>query len=337
MKGSTFKRCGCRSEDGRQLGRSCPRLGTKGHGRWFYVFDRPADEQGRRRQEKRGSWATKAEAEQELREAMGNADQGLRTDHKITTGEWLRFWLAERTKTTGTSAAGKPLRPNTAALYRQHIDYLLPHLGSIPLARLRPEHVSTALDAVLRDSRARGGRTMGPTTLRRVHAALRAALNTAVKSRRITWNPAVHVELPAADRPQVQPWTPLELGTFLDGTAAHRLGPLFEAMASTGMRRGEALGLRWSDLDLTAGVIVVRRQLLSIGGRVSFGPPKTTSGEGRLVELDSGTLGTLLALRLAQDVERAAGARPTRTAASSSPGRTAARTTRTTSRRRSSG
>jgi Phage integrase family len=53
-------------------------------------------------------------------------------------------------------------------------------------------------------------------------------------------------------------------------------------------------------------VIVVRQQLTSVNGRVAFAPPKTASGEGRLVELESGTLGTLLALRLAQDAERAA-------------------------------
>jgi integrase len=176
---------------------------------------------------------------------VARAGSGMSTDDKLTTGEWLTYWLAERTKATGTSAAGKALRPSTGALYRLHLDYLLPHIGGIPLARLRPEDISRALDAVLRESRARGGKTMGPTTLRRVHAALRAALNTAVKQRKIAWNPAVHVELPTAERPQVTPWSPAELGAFLDATAAHRLGAVFETMAGTGLRRGEALGLRW--------------------------------------------------------------------------------------------
>jgi integrase len=252
MKGATYKRCGCRGEDGRQLGKACPRLGAKGHGRWYYVLDVGTDERGRRKQKKKGSFATRAEAEQKLREAMGRADQGLPLEDKTTTGEWLKHWLKEKTKATGTSAAGKTIRPATAALYSAHVDYLLPHLGHVPLAKLRPEHVSAALDAVLRDSQARGG-GMGPVTLRRVHAALRGALNVAVKARRISYNPAVHVELPETQRRQVQPWSPLELGTFLDATAAHRLGSLFEVMATSGLRRGEALGLRWSDLDLDAG------------------------------------------------------------------------------------
>jgi len=117
---------------------------------------------------------------------------------------------------------------------------------------------------------------MSPATLRRYHATLSGALNAAVKEQRLASNPCRHVELPSAPRPRVTPWSPTQLGAFLDHASADRLAALYELMALTGCRRGEALGLRWSDVDLDRGVLLVRRQLLDGGaGQPTFGPPKT--------------------------------------------------------------
>jgi integrase len=79
---------------------------------------------------------------------------------------------------------------------------------------------------------------------------------------------------------------------------------LYEVMAATGLRRGEACGLRWTDVDLERGRLVVRKQVV-IGHELRFGLPKTASGEARVVDLDDGTVGALLGHRLAQDAERA--------------------------------
>ena len=146
----------------------------------------------------------------------------------------------------------------------------------------------------------------GPTTLARNHACLRAALNAAVKSRRIPFNPTNGVTLPSAPKKQIHPWEAAELGRFLDYTSSHRLGSLFAVLAFAGLRRGEALGLKWTDVDVGAGTITICRQLLNQwdeNGAV-FGVPKTESGV-RVIELDSGTLGTLITHRLRQDEERA--------------------------------
>jgi integrase len=149
-------------------------------------------------------------------------------------------------------------------------------------------------------------RVAGPTTLRRVHACLRASLNAAVRSRRLAYNPALGVELPAVPKQQVRPWEPHELGAFLDHVQAHRLGALFEVLAACGLRRGEALGLAWKDINFLEGTLTIRRQLLNAwaDGAPVFGEPKTATGR-RVVELDSRTLGTLIAHRLSQDTERA--------------------------------
>jgi len=145
----------------------------------------------------------------------------------------------------------------------------------------------------------------GPSTVRRVHATLRSALSDAKRRRLISYNPAVDVALPKTSRPKVRPWEPGELGKFLDHAASDRLGVLFEVMAASGLRRGEACGLRWADVDLERGRLVVRQQVVVIGHELRFGPPKTASGDARVVDLDDGTVGALLGHRLAQDTERA--------------------------------
>ncbi len=301
MRGSTFKRCACRDPSGRQLGKRCPKLGQKRHGTWYLVMALPVGADGRRRQLKRGGFATKAEAEAELDRLRARSSRGQQVERRQTTGDWLTYWLAEKTKITGASAVGKPVRATTARGYRQHVDhYLIPKLGHVMLTQLRAEHISAAYDELLAENP-----TMGPTTLRRVHACLSSALTAAVKARRLDFNPSQHIRLPDASRPKVHPWEPADLGTFLDHVAAHRLGILFEVMAATGLRRGEALGLQWSDVELEAGVIVVRRQLVQVGSGTAFGPPKTRSGEHRIVELDGRTAGALLEHRLRQDGERA--------------------------------
>lgn len=130
------------------------------------------------------------------------------------------------------------------------------------------------------------------------------------------FNPAVDVDLPSAPRPKVRPWEPAELGRFLDLVAADRLGALFETIAGTAARRGEALGLRWDELDLERGRAVVRQQIVQLEGEhpcpwcghihrgLLFGKPKTRSGEDRLIDLDSIVVGALIAHRLHQEVER---------------------------------
>ncbi|MFB7459590.1 tyrosine-type recombinase/integrase [Streptomyces sp. NPDC056188] len=94
-------------------------------------------------------------------------------------------------------------------------------------------------------------------------------------------------------------------------------------IAGTGLRRGEAVGLRWDDVDFARRVIVVRQQVVQESGRkknkqapvpcpycaaghlgMSFGKPKTKSGEDRVVDLDEATVGALLAHRMRQDAER---------------------------------
>ena len=305
MTGSVRKYCHCVDQvSGRSLGAGCPRLGSPRHGAWLFVLDVAAPA-GKRRQLRRGGFPTKRAAEAARDAVVGRLQDGVSVDDRTTVGEWLRYWYEEKTKPSGASAAGRKVRATTARSFAQHLNtYLIPTLGHLPLAGLRAEDISAAYDQITAHP-ARPGSPMSPATLRRVHATLRSALNAAVRARRIDRNPARFVDLPDYRRPPVSPWSPAELGAFLDQAASHRLGVLFEVMALTGLRRGEALGLRWSDVDLTGMVITVRQQLVQVGSAMAFGPPKTASGEHRSVELDTIAAGALLGHRLAQEAERA--------------------------------
>jgi integrase len=95
-------------------------------------------------------------------------------------------------------------------------------------------------------------------------------------------------------------WTGQELHTFLARSESDPNFPLWRLAAQTGMRRGELLGLRWSDVDLDAGRIAVRQQLLRGGERIAFGPPKTKAGR-RSIKLDTVTVDVLRSHRAHQN------------------------------------
>ena len=306
MKGSTFKRCTCPAEfDAAGKKKTC----RKAHGSWSFVADTGIDPAtGKRRQVKRGGFRTQGDAEQALSELLAQVGTGQYVhDDGATVATWLQMWLDERLK-MGI------IRASTGTSYQGHMDHhLIPHLGRYRLRDLRPGHISKMLLAI------EDGRS--GTTVRRIHGTLRSALSSAVKRGLISYNPARSVELPKASRPKVRPWEPAELGAFLDAAARHPLGIFFETVAATGLRRGEACGVRREDLDLQARTITVRQQICQVDKKrsgqqpdcpicgerhagIAFGKPKTASGEDRVVDLDERTVGALMLHLLAQDAER---------------------------------
>jgi integrase len=100
----------------------------------------------------------------------------------------------------------------------------------------------------------------------------------------VVCNPADAADPPKVGRPNPRYWNADHVATFLSATADDRLGPLLVAIATTGMRRGEALALRWSDVQLDKGHASVSRTLSWVGGTATFTDPKTAASQ-RVVPL----------------------------------------------------
>lgn len=261
-------------------------------GPWGYVIDSGRRPDGGRRQTTRSGFPTKRAAQLALTEEVERLQAGISTDRGLTVATYLDQWLIGK----------RNLRDTTRRNYSTHVRlYLAPALGHYRLQELRADH----LDALYADLQ--GGRYAGATsaTVHHVHRTLRSALNTAVRRRLIAWNPCLHVELPAHRRARSTVWEPRHLVTFLDASAEHRLGALFHLVAFTGMRRGEAIGLHRSSLDLERAHLVVEWQITDAGRGPRLGAPKTDAG-ARTVPIDPVTVDVLREHLQRQDVERAA-------------------------------
>lgn len=163
-----------------------------------------------------------------------------------------------------------------------------------------------------------GGRWTA-ASVARLRATLRAALNAAVRQRLVSANAARDVELPPVPRPRPVLWTDARVaawqatgtqacGRRLDGPAdssllrcraGDPLYPLYHLIACRGLRRGEAAGLTWPDIDLDAAALTVSQQLLDEDGKLLFGPPKSQTSR-RTMPLDHRTVSVLRRHREAQ-------------------------------------
>ena len=181
--------------------------------------------------------------------------------------------------------------------YRTHLGYLRDQLGAVKLADLGPGHVAACQTALLA--------RLSPTTVRGVMVTLRQALKAAVAWRRLSWNPATQVPMPQVLPSPMAPWTAAELSAFLATAEGDRFHPIFVLLVSTGMRRGEVLGLRWADVDLDTGRLAVRHTIGRVGGKVMAGEPKTAKSK-RSIALDPATVAVLRCHRIAQLEERLA-------------------------------
>ena len=194
--GVILKRCGCRhAETGRLLEAACSRLSERSHGSWYYHCT-VTTLSGKRERVRRGGYITRRDAENARDELLAQSREEC-TTQIWTVARWLRHWLTTRTS----------IRPSTLRSYTEHVDrHLIPHLGRIRLGELTGRDV-TAMFAALAATDNRYGRPPTPSTLHRIRATLRSALNGAIREGLIRDNPARFVELPTPRRPQAQVWT----------------------------------------------------------------------------------------------------------------------------------
>jgi len=223
---------------------------------------------------------TRAVVAEKLTRAMADRDSGLIFDAgKVTVGDYLDRWLADTVKGTVRTSTYE----RNEEIVRLHIK---PSLGRVGLKKLTPTHVrglySEKLDSGL-----------APATVRRIHSTLHKALSQAVSDGIVPRN-AAHVKAPRPAPEEIRPLSEDEARAFLD--AARQSGERFEALyvlaITTGLRRGELLGLRWDDADLEFGTLRVGRALVREGGRHTLGETKTRRGR-RQINLTPRTVNAL--------------------------------------------
>ena len=270
-------------------------------GSWGYAFSYTTN--GSRQQVKKQGYSTRKEAEQALTKALSDIDGGrLHGAGKQTVEGFLVSWLA-------TWSASSHLKPTTIASTSIDVHkYLVPELGKLRLKELKPKHIQDALAKLLVSGRVnptRDGATgLSPKTVRNIYGTLRQALSDAVRWELLPYNPADKVSPPASHRVEPRAWSGEQVARFLLHTheLADPYSVVWRLLFLTGMRRGELLGLRWSDIDLVEGVVTVRQARVVAGGRVITTTPKSRAGN-RTVSLDAVTVIELAKLKNSHEAQ----------------------------------
>ena len=242
-----------------------------------------------RRREAKAGFATQKECQAAMKQLLVAVEQdAYAAPTKASVKEYLtKEWLP---------AVKATIRPSTYNSYVQHVEcHIAPHIGSVKLAKLTGSQVNALYARLAESGKKDGKQGLSPMTIHHVHSCLHKACRDAVRWGHISRNP-----LDAADPPrkkgdgtkEMQTWTKENLKAFLEAVHDDRLCPLWHTIAMTGMRRGEAIGLRWSDVDLEGGRLAVRRALIPNGREVIVSEPKTVKGR-RVIALDPGTVEVL--------------------------------------------
>jgi integrase len=267
-------------------------------GRWHAVIYEGLDPITRR---ERRSWhaAGTERSDAEALAARLAAERNGRDDavRKLTFGAYLTTqWLPGKRLT---------LRASTWDGYRRKVDrHILPTLGRITIRGLRPAHLEALYERLLHPDD--GRRPLAPKSVLEIHLIIRGALAHAVRKGLVSQNVALVAHAPrlrSIPKLEHHVWTPEQLRLFLRAAAGHRLFPAFWLAAATGMRRGELLGLRWTDIDLTKGTIAVNRGIVAVAYELHVTRGKTRNAR-RPINLDTTTIAMLRAWQTWQHTEQ---------------------------------
>jgi integrase len=208
----------------------------------------------------------KGDTERALREAMTDADRGLTFDaSNQTVSGYMTRWLEDFAKGT--------IAPRTYHNYRLQIrEHIVPAFGTMKLSKLDTPNIQALYTAKLRDG-------LKPSSVRYIHAVLHCALEKAVELRLIPRNPAASARPPKIRQEEITPLDVEQARLLLEAAKDDRFECLYVLSLTCGLRMGESLGLKWSDIDLDAGTLRVHRQLQRIreGGGLVFSEPKNAS------------------------------------------------------------
>ena len=219
---------------------------------------------------------TQSEARAWLRKTLNQVDSGITfLGAQMELGKYLEQWLI----TVKTS-----VRPKTYDQYKQIVtNHIVPILGRIKLKDVRPDHVQSLYNTKLKSGTSN-------RTVRMIHAVLHVALNQALQMGIISRNPSDAVIKPKLIKKEMKTLTDTQVQTLLLAVHGTRYEALYLLAVTTGLREGELLGLKWSDLDWITRNLSIQRQLQRLSGQgMVFSEPKSASGR-RVIALGSATI-----------------------------------------------
>ncbi|MGZ4617255.1 MAG: tyrosine-type recombinase/integrase [Frankiaceae bacterium] len=211
-------------------------------------------------------------------------------DRRETVAAFTQHWI-------DTSLQASERKRNTKVMYagvaRTHI--LTSSIGRLSLDKVRRSHV----EGWVVELRRKG---LAESTIRSAYTILRAVLDTAVRDGALASNPAAVIRRPRVTSKEAPHLTPPQVAELLRAAEGSRYAPLFALLVHTGLRRGEALALQWSDVDLAKGLLRVRGTLSRIDGELLVTEPKTAKSK-RFVPVSDPAARLLLDLHAAQAEE----------------------------------
>jgi integrase len=271
----------------------------RGERSWEIKFDLGADPlTGKRRIRYVAFKGTKRAAEIELARLVSQNAAGEGVDpSKSTVAEFLERW--ERDWATAN------VGPKTLERYRQLLRlYVKPHIGSARIQKLRAVHLNELYSALLR-SGGQDGAALSPRSVGHVHRVLHRALGHAATWGVVSQNVASLVAPPPVPDDEINILAEEQIGAILRHLEGRTLRPIVSFLLGTGARRGEALAIRWGEVNFQKSVVRIERSLEQTKGSLRVKSPKTKNGR-RSVTISPWLAAELRPHRARQDERRLA-------------------------------
>jgi integrase len=233
---------------------------------------------------------TRRKAADKLKILLDKSARGIAGRRDETLGDYLARWL---------DIIRPEIKPRSHAKFEAVVRlHVQPRLGTAKLEKLTGLQIQELINA-----KARAG--MAPQSVLHLRNTLRNALNRAIRLGLIDRNPAAHVEVPRLPQTRVQPLSPAQAERLLEAARTSRLEAFYVLALATGARRGELLGLKWTDVDLDNSRLTIRRALQRIEGQQGLQLTETKSATAnRTIILPKFAIAALKAHRARQLQER---------------------------------
>jgi integrase len=196
-----------------------------------------------------------------LTAALGSRQNGQPIPaENLSVARFLAIWL---------ESVSHSVRPKTFEAYELNVRRVIPYIGALKVARISPANVQDCYNSLLR-------RGLSRRSVEQAHAVLHRACRQALLWGHISRNPTEAVNVPRPGRREVRALTEEQINTLFAATTDDGCHSLWVLLITTGMRIGEALGLKWTDLDLSGGRVRIQRALQRQRGRgLQFVEPKS--------------------------------------------------------------